>query len=135
MKARVKILKNVKAVAPREPRTTTEMYLLPPDFTKSDGDIYGKGALILHTLRYYIGDEAFFRSLRRMAYPDPQMEKVTNGKQINFGTTDDFLRIAERESGKDLKWFFELYLRQPALPKLSAETKSDQLNVELGNAE
>ena len=127
MKERVKILKNVKAVAPREPRTTTEMYLLPPDFTKSDGDIYGKGAVILHTLRYYIGDEAFFRSLRKMAYPDPKMEKVTNGKQVIFRTTDDFLRIAERESGKDLKWFFELYLRQPALPKLSAETKSNQL--------
>ena len=129
MKARVKSLKNVKAVAPREPRTTTEMYLLPPDFTNSDGDIYGKGAFVLHTLRYYIGDEAFFRSLRQMAYPDPQMEKVTNGKQIIFRTTDDFLRIAERESGKDLKWFFELYLRQPALPKLTAEKKSGQLNL------
>jgi len=46
MRARNKNLKNVKPVAPREPRTTTEMYLLPPDYTRSDGDIYGKGALI-----------------------------------------------------------------------------------------
>ncbi|HEY8559908.1 MAG TPA: M1 family metallopeptidase [Pyrinomonadaceae bacterium] len=126
---RIKNTKNLKPVAPREPRTTTEMYLIPPDYTKSDNDIYGKGALVLNTLRYYIGDEAFFKSIRRMAYPNPKTEKVTNGKQFHFATTDDFLRIAERESGKDLDWFFELYLRQPALPKLKAETSGSQLNL------
>ncbi len=129
MKDRLLYLKNVKPVAPREPRTTTQMYLLPPDYTKSDGDIYGKGALILHTLRYYICDDAFFRSLRKMAYPNQKTEKVSDGKQVHFGTTDDFLRIAERESGRKLDWFFELYLRQPALPKLVAETKSNSLNL------
>ena len=55
------------------------------------------------------------------------MEKVTNGKQFHFATTDDFLAIVERESSRDLDWFFELYLRQPALPKLKAEAKSNQL--------
>ena len=127
MKARYKNLKNVKPVAPREPRTTTEMYLLPPDYTKSDGDIYGKGALILHSLRYYIGDEAFFKSLRRMAYPTVEMEKISNGKQTRLATTDEFLNIAEKQSGKKLGWFFEVYLRQPQLPKLITETKANQL--------
>ena len=125
--ARIKNTKNVKPVAPREPRTTVEMYMLPPDYTRSDNDIYGKGALVLNSLRGLIGDQAFFRALRRMAYPDPKMERVTNGKQTRLVTTDDFLRIAERESGKKLDWFFELYLRQPHLPKLIAETKSNQL--------
>ncbi|HVE59076.1 MAG TPA: M1 family metallopeptidase [Pyrinomonadaceae bacterium] len=124
---RIKFTKNLKAVAPREAKTTTEMYLIPPDYVKSDGDIYGKGALVLNTLRGYLGDEAFFRSIRRMAYPNPKMEKVKNGKQFHFATTDDFLRIAERESGKDLNWFFEVYLRQPALPKLHVETKPNLL--------
>jgi aminopeptidase N len=124
---RIKFTKNLKPVAPREAKTTTEMYLIPPDYTKSDGDIYGKGALVLNTLRYYLGDEAFFKSLRRMAYPSAKMEKVTNGKQFHFATTDDFLRISERESGKDLDWFFEVYLRQPALPVLKAETKPNEL--------
>ena len=127
MKARYANLKNVKPVAPREPRTTTEMYLLPPDYTKSDGDIYGKGALILHALRYYIGDEAFFKSLRRMAYPTEALEKVSDGKQTRLATTDEFLQIAEKESGKKLDWFFEIYLRQPALPSLTAEIKDNQL--------
>jgi aminopeptidase N len=127
--SRIKFLKNVKPVAPREARTTTEMYFLPPDYTKSDNDIYGKGALILNTLRFYIGDEAFFRSLRRMAYPDPKMEKVTSGRQTRLVTTDDYLRIAEKESGKQLDWFFELYVRQPALPKLIAEKNNNQLTL------
>jgi aminopeptidase N len=126
MPGRIKGTKNLKAVAPREPRTTVEMYLLPPDYTKSDGDIYGKGALILNTLRFYLGEEAFFKSLRRMAYPDPKMERVTNGKQTRLVTTDDFLRIAEQQSGKKLDWFFELYLRQPALPKLIVENSSGE---------
>lgn len=127
MKERYNNLKNVKPVAPREPRTTTEMYLLPPDYTKSDGDIYGKGALILNALRYYVGDEAFFKSLRRMAYPTPKMEKISDGRQTRLATTDEFLNIAEKQSGEKLGWFFEVYLRQPALPKLTAETKSNQL--------
>ncbi|MBA4120923.1 MAG: M1 family metallopeptidase [Acidobacteria bacterium] len=129
MAARQKNFKNVKPVAPREPRTTTEMYMLPPDYTKSDGDIYGKGAMILNTLRFYLGDEAFFKSLRRMAYPTPEMEKITNGKQTRLVTTDEFLKIAEQQSGKKLDWFFELYLRQPALPKLVSEAKGNQLTL------
>lgn len=129
MKNRYRGLRNIKAVAPREAQTTTQIYMLPPDYTKSDGDIYGKGALVLNSLRYYIGDDAFFKSIRKMAYPDPKMEKVTNGKQFHFGTTDDFLKIAERESGKKLGWFFELYLRQPKLPKLVAETKNNELEL------
>ncbi|HSK72615.1 MAG TPA: M1 family metallopeptidase [Pyrinomonadaceae bacterium] len=126
---RIRATNNVKPVAPREPRTTTEMYALAPDYVKSDGDIYGKGALILNALRGLIGDEAFFKAVRRMAYPTPAMEKITNGKQVRLVTTDDFLRIAERESGKQLDWFFELYLRQPKLPKLISETNGNQLTL------
>jgi aminopeptidase N len=128
MANRYKGLKNLKAVAPREPRTTTQMYFIPPDYLKSDGDMYAKGALILHALRYYIGDKAFFKSLRKMSYPDTKMEK-TGGKQFHFATTDDFLRIAEKESGKELDWFFELYLRQPVLPKLIVYRSSERLDL------
>lgn len=127
MKNRYKNLLNIRAVAPREPQTSFEMSYLPPDYKKGNEDDYSKGALFLNTLRYLIGDEAFFRSLRRMTYPDPLMEKVTNGKQTRFATTDDFLRIAEKESGKKLGWLFEVYLRQPALPKLIGEAKDNQL--------
>lgn len=122
-------IRNRQAVAPREARTTTQIYFTAPDYLSSDGDIYNKGALILHTLRYLVGDEAFFKALRRMAYPDPKMESVKDGGQCRFATTDDFRHIAEEASGMKLDWFFEVYLRQPALPRLVSETKGNSLTL------
>jgi aminopeptidase N len=126
---RIKFLKNIKPVAPREARTTTEMYFIPPDYIRSDNDIYGKRALVLNSLRGLIGDDAFFRSLRKMCYPTKESEKISNGMQEHFATTDDFMRIAEKESGMDLKWFFEVYVRQPKLPKLIAEKAGNQASL------
>lgn len=119
MKGRAARTRNKQPVAPWEPKFSYEVYLAGPEFTSSDGDIYGKGAVVLHTLRYLIGDDAFFRALRRMSYPDKEMESKTDGSQTRLVNTDDFLTIAEEESKMKLDWFFELYLRQPALPKLS----------------
>jgi aminopeptidase N len=105
------------------------MYLMAPDYVRSDGDIYSKGAWILHTLRYVIGDDAFFKSLRRMAYNTPQMEKIKDGRQCHFATTDDFRHIAEEVSGKNLDWFFEVYLRQAKLPKLVSQVDHNRLSL------
>jgi aminopeptidase N len=122
MKKRATDTLNIQAVAPRELTPAYQVYLLAPDYIRSNGDIYGKGAVVLHTLRYLIGDDAFFRALRRMAYPTKEMERWTDGRQTRLVNTDDFLTIAEEESKMDLDWFFELYLRQPKLPKLVGET-------------
>jgi aminopeptidase N len=100
-----------------------------PDYKNSDGDIYGKGALVLHTLRYLIGDKAFFNALHHMAYPTKLMETYTDGRQERLVNTDDFLTIAEKDSGVKLDWFFELYLRQPKLAKLVSEVKGNTLNL------
>jgi len=116
-------LRNRQPVAPRESRTSVQMYLAAPDYVASDGDIYNKGAAVLHTLRHLIGDRAFFAALRRMAYPDAALERVTDGRQCRFATTDDFRALAERESGVKLDWFFEVYLRQPQLPRLVTEPR------------
>ncbi len=129
MKVRAKNTLNIQAVAPREATPAYKIYLLAPDYIKSNGDIYGKGAVVLHTLRYLIGDDAFFRSLRRMAYPRKEMELLTDGRQTRLVNTDDFLAIAEEESKMELDWFFELYLRQPKLPKLMAETVGATINL------
>jgi len=106
---------NAAPVAPRESRTAGQIYF------DSGSDIYGKGSWVLHTLRWVVGDSAFFRSLRRMAYPDPALEQASDGRPARFATTDDFLRIAEEASGQELGWLFEVYLRQPVLPRLVAE--------------
>ncbi len=129
MKGRAKNTRNMQPVAPREPKIAYQVYMAEPDYLKSDGDIYSKGAVVLHTLRYLIGDEAFFRALRRMAYPTKEMETWTDGRQTRLVTTDDFLTIAEQESKMDLDWFFELYLRQPKLPKLVNEVSGNTLTL------
>jgi len=129
MKERMRNTRNKQPVAPREPKITFEIYMQAPDYVKSDGDIYGKGASVLHTLRYLIGDEAFFRSLRAMAYPTRELEYATDGKQVRFATTDDFLYIAERESGMDLDWFFEVYLRRAELPELVVDRSGPTLKL------
>jgi aminopeptidase N len=63
MKGKAKATLNIQAVAPREASPAYQVYLLAPDYIRSNGDIYGKGASVLHTLRYLIGDDAFFRSI------------------------------------------------------------------------
>lgn len=129
MKARQRGFRNKQPVAPREPKISYQVYMAEPDFLTSDGDIYGKGAYVLHTLRYLIGDDAFFRALRRMSYPTKEMERITDGSQTRLVTTDDFLAIAEAESKMDLDWFFELYLRQPKLPRLVTSNNENVLSL------
>jgi aminopeptidase N len=113
-------LRNEQAVAPRQVMSGKEVY---------NGDIYAKGAWALHTMRYLLGDDIFFEVLRRQAYPDPALEAVTDGRQTRFGTTDDFMKLAERISGTDLDWFFDVYIRQPDLPELVAEQAGDTVTL------
>ncbi|MDR0802118.1 M1 family metallopeptidase [Fluviicola sp.] len=61
-----------------------------------DGHSYNKGGRILHMLRKYVGEDAFFRGLK-------------NYLQQNQFKTAEFhnLRLAlEETSGEDLNWFF-----------------------------
>ncbi len=110
--------RNDLPVAPRETQTADQIYQAP---------IYYKGAWVLHTLRYLIGDSLFFRSLRRMAYPTPEMEKITDGRQCRFATTDDYLQLVNRLTNRQLDWFFEVYLRHPQLPQLAVAFQGDTL--------
>lgn len=122
-------VRNITTLAPRAPTTSNERYFVAPEFIESDGDIYTKGALILHTLRYLIGKEALLKALRRFAYPTAELEKITDGRQCRFATTDDFLALVEDISGVDLHWYFEVYLRQPVLPRLEANEKDGKLHL------
>ncbi|MBX7152461.1 M1 family metallopeptidase [bacterium] len=120
-------IRNMKPVAERRALTINESYLVAPDFVESDGDNYTKGTWILHTLRYLIGDDAFFKSLRRMTYPDSAMEKITNGKQCRFVSTDDYLATVESITGRKFDWFFEVYFRRAQLPKLISTIEGNKL--------
>jgi aminopeptidase N len=122
-------INNVKAVAPREPRTSAQMYFLdahaPEGQKPSDSDIYYKGEWVLHTLRYVIGEDALMRSFRKMCYPSPYSRDDDSGEAVHFFTTDDYLKLVEAETNLRLDWFFDLYLRQPELPELIVEQEAN----------
>ena len=92
-----------------------------------DQDIYSKGALMLHSLRQLIGDKAFFDSLRQLVYgrPDPKPGNFAP----HYANTKDFIAIVNKVSGRDLSWFFNVYLYQAALPKLDVQRQGDTLTL------
>lgn len=122
-------LRNVKPVAPREATTTDQIYFIDVERGDSNNDIYYKGSWVLHTLRYLVGREALLTMLRRMAYPDPALERTTDGSAARFVSTQDFVTIAEAVAGRPLGWFFDVYVRQPALPRLVAERRGASLHL------
>ena len=97
------------------------------DLTGPGLDLYYKGALVAHSLRLMIGDEAFKRSLTRLVYgrPDP---KPGNFKPL-YATTPDFIRIVEDESRRDLGWFWKAYLYQAALPRLDMSRDGERVTL------
>jgi len=116
-----KLWENKQPIAPRKEMTENEAYT---------NDMYSKGSFVLHTLRYHLGDETFRKVLRRWAYPDPNMEEVTDGSQCRFATTEEFLEIAEKVAGRELDWFWEVYFRQASLPVLKTRIKDETLYLE-----
>jgi aminopeptidase N len=91
------------------------------------GDIYTKGSLVLHTLRGLIGDDAFFRAVRELVYGTPNPRPGDFSPR--YATTPDFIAIAQRASGRDLGWFFQVYMYQAALPELVATRRGDTLDL------
>ncbi len=66
------------------------------------GDIYFKGAWVLHTLRWLIGDDDFFTVLWRFAN-DPEYA-------YSLVSTADFTGLVAEVSGLDLGWFWQRYV-------------------------
>jgi len=67
------------------------------------GDIYGKGAFFMHTLRYVMGDEVFFPTLKKLA-TDP---KYTYDNTV---MTSDVEQLFSGAYGKSMKPLFQLFL-------------------------
>ena len=108
-------------------RVLTEEEVYEPSKGGAGTDIYYKGSWTLHTLRWLIGDRAFFDSVRRMVYGrrDPKPDNFTP----RYGSTRDFEAIVGEESGRDLSWFFDTYLRDRALPELVTTRDGDTLRL------
>jgi aminopeptidase N len=76
---------------------------------------YQKGGFVLHMLRDVVGDSAFFRGVR------------TYYRAGRHGTavTDDLQREMEAESGQDLRWFFDQWLRRPGYVEATTSWRHD----------
>lgn len=68
--------------------------------------VYEKGALVLHMLRRTIGDEHFMNVLSRFC-------RQFAGKLV---TTADFEAAVEAETGREMGWFFDQWIRDTGYP-------------------
>jgi Tfp pilus assembly protein PilF len=71
----------------------------------------GKGATVMGMLRYVMGDENFFKTLK--AYTQQYAWKSAN--------TDDFKKVAETASGQDLGYFFIQWIESSLAPEFKLE--------------
>ncbi len=76
-----------------------------------DAHSYNKGGLVLHMLRDYLGDEAFFESLRN--YLETNAYKNTEVHHLRHSF--------EETTGKDLMWFFDKWFMAPGHPELGMD--------------
>lgn len=77
-----------------------------------DSHSYAKGGLVLHALRNYVGDKAFFESLN--------LYLTKNA----FKTTEihDLRMAFEETTGKDLNWFFDQWFLKRGHPEIEVKS-------------
>ncbi|UIJ44025.1 M1 family metallopeptidase [Sphingomonas cannabina] len=118
-------IRNKAPIVSGQIRTEEQVY--DEDKGGPGGDIYNKGAWMLHTLRDLIGDKAFFEVTTRAVYgrPDPRPGNF----KPRFGSTAEYRRIVNEVTGKDYGWFFDVYLSEAALPDLVESRSGDALTL------
>lgn len=86
-----------------------------------DRHSYNKGGLILHMLRTYLGDDAFFASLNKYLTRHA-------GSSVELAE----LRIAFEDTvGEDLNWFFDQWFLGKGQPHINVNYTYDSLNRSL----
>jgi len=118
------MLSNARPIVSGSSKTEEQVY---DEKTGPGQDIYNKGALMLHTLRQLIGDKDFFESTRRLVYgrPDPKPGNFSP----RYATSDEYVAIVDKVTGRDLHWFFDVYLHDAALPRLDVHHDGDTLTL------
>jgi aminopeptidase N len=80
-----------------------------------NGLVYEKGGWVLHMLRGEVGDATFWRGIR---------EYYRRYRDSN-ASTDDFRQVMEQVSGRDLRGFFDQWLRRGGNPRLQVGWQYD----------
>ena len=92
---------------------------LDPFSTEFQSLVTDKGAMILHMLRWVLGEDKYLKTMREFA-------ETYAGKSA---TMDDFRAIAEKNYGDQLTWFFSQWLDSTGAP----EFKVKYTTYRLGN--
>jgi aminopeptidase N len=91
---------------------------------EGSGDMYDKGANMLHTIRQVISDDKLFREILRGLNRDFYHQTVTS-KQV-----EDYI---SGKAGKDLSKIFDQYLRTTMIPVLELKKDKDKLEFRWTN--
>lgn len=92
-------------------------------------DIYTKGTWMLHTLREYIGEEAFWAGTRRLIYATAEPWDLSYPIAFRYRSTDEFTRIMSEEAGEDVSWLVDTYLREAGMPELLSQREGNTLSL------
>jgi len=94
--------------------------LVDKSLSSTDGllstNSYQKGSWTLHMLRNILGDEIFRKGIR--VYYKKYMNKNV--------VSEDFQKVMEKVSGKDLEWYFHQWLYQPGQPEYKGNWNYDE---------
>jgi aminopeptidase N len=85
---------------------------------EGSGDMYNKGASLLHTIRQVIHDDSLFRKIMR-GLNQEYRHKTVDSKEVEA--------YISRVSGKDLSKIFDQYLRTIQIPELEYKITGTQL--------
>jgi aminopeptidase N len=94
----------------------------PPIDTLYNGSIiYAKAAVVLHTLRFVLGDSIFFKALY----------KYTTNPRLKYAntSTNDFIEVVNKVSGKNQDWFFNEWLKYPRHPVYDIHYSSKEIEA------
>lgn len=91
---------------------------------EGSGDMYAKGANMLHTLRQVVNNDSTWRALLRGLNRDFYHQTVTTEQIENY--VADFTKLC-------LRTFFNQYLRDNRIPVLEYEIREDQLKYRWSN--
>jgi aminopeptidase N len=92
---------------------------------EGSGDMYYKGANLLHNIRQIINNDKKFREILRGLNKDFYHKTVTS-KEVE--------QYISKKSGKDFSKVFDQYLRTTQIPELQLETEGDKIKYKWVNA-
>lgn len=87
--------------------------------TEGSGDMYYKGANLVHTLRTLVDNDAKWRSILRGLNKDLGLKTTT---------TEEVVKYINEKAGKDLTKVFDQYLRYSSIPELEYKVTSGKVS-------